>query len=975
MTDLNRVAAICLLTLTLILLICVGVSASGGRVLFLSAWDDTYLYIGFVVDDPNITGVNKSPNSKPWEDDDIELFIDTKHEKATAPGPNTYRMAVSSAGGSGFAVGKDGAWQPLKIFTYKYGSTIQGTINNAEDADRGFSVEIALPWAEIGGKPEIGQTVGINVLRIIRGETEGFVTLSPETKSVGDLYNPSKWIALTFTGPGANQTLSSGTLVCPKLAGAAPLIDGLPKNREWQAAAALQIGQPQAPDATASTTTTQPTERVEAKESVYPAERLVLTPYYYWYQADSRKSVPVEHVQNPDGSCSLTDQPISGVGPWMSYDNVQWHKNELQEIRKAGIDVILPVYRGDTSSRKGYADRGLSCLAQALKELKAEGKDYPLVAMFFDTGAMSAAYGAKPDLKDAEVQRSFYGMISAFFSRIPEEFLLVSQLDSSRARINANVIVLSDSRNFADLDSSFVKYCDDMFTREFGGAKILWVGETGFKEKVSNLDGYISFGAGLEPKFDDSGWLDLAAVGPGFDESASVSKNPRIRSREGGKTYQNDWSALLDKKPDWIFIDSWNGLCEGSEICPTVQYGYNYTEMTAVQAMRFRGMRELDAAFLRNNVPPVIVPQAIHQVDLAVKNVGVRPWRSGQGFALSYRWFQNDKFFDDGIVKVPLMRNVLPGHTVNLSTGVIAQDRNGQTIPPGVYELHFEILQMPDKWFADAGDVPLVVPVRVGLPTEPKARFISSTLPAVAKTGGSYPFRTIIRNDGAVAWKRGSSVEILCRLYKVQDAPERNVEPIDLKPVKIPLANDIEPGRLLDFQGTLTLVDKDGKAIPARSQDDLWSYRVRWVLWADKKWLGESDGSPFCQTIDVVSADVGAQFLSCQMPKEIEAGKPVTASVTLKNSGSAPWKGGQVQLGYRWIRPDGSEATSGAKSVSLKSAAPGQALTVQAKVTAPEANGQYCLVWDVAQNGVWASTTPSVRGAETLVIPVTVKKR
>jgi hypothetical protein len=609
-------------------------------------------------------------------------------------------------------------------------------------------------------------------------------------------------------------------------------------------------------------------------------------------------------------------------------------------------------------------------------DLKAEGQSYPLVAMFFDTSSMATAYGGqKPDLRDEEVQRSFYGMISDFFSRIPEEFLFMSQLDESRGKAPAYVIVLSSSDSFSDFDPGFIQFCNRSFAKDFGGGRLIWIADAGFAEKAPVMDGYISFGAGLGLKFNDTGWLDIAAVGPGFDEVLPLagSSTLRNRPRANGNAYKDDWTELISKKPDWVIIESWNGLHEGSEICPTREHGLNYAELTAMESARFRGMREYKAVFLRHNTPQAIVPQAIHQVEVVVKNGGTRPWKAGQAFALSYRWFKDGKYFDDGVVKTPLQRDVLAGQIATLTVGVLAQDKNGQAIPPGNYELHYEILG-GDIWFSDVGGTPLITPVRIGFPTIPRARFISSTLPAIVKTGASYPFTVRIRNDGASEWKKGSTVSVMCRMYKVHtythEAPDQNFEPVELRPVNIALPSDIPPGRIMELTGMLQLVGKDGKPIPAQTQQDPWSYRVRWVLWADKRWLGESDGSPYSQTITVVDTDGGPQLVKCQMAREIEAGKTVTALVDLKNSGGEPWKNGQYQLGCRWYRLDGTEIACVSPRAALKPTPPGETATVQAKVTSPAYDGQYQVVWGVMRNGDWISGVP---GVSTLVVPITVK--
>src|SRR5262249_45575379 len=126
--------------------------------------------------------------------------------------------------------------------------------------------------------------------------------------------------------------------------------------------------------------------------------RLALTTYYYWYQADPRKPVPISHTRAQDGSSLLGSHPWDGTGPWLSYDRVQWHKNQLELIRDTGIDVVLPVYAGVEGGAPSYAVKGLDCLAQALKEIRAEGRQpyrhergYPLIGMWLDLSAVRDA--------------------------------------------------------------------------------------------------------------------------------------------------------------------------------------------------------------------------------------------------------------------------------------------------------------------------------------------------------------------------------------------------------------------------------------------------------------------------------------------------------------------------------------------------------------------------------------------------------
>src|SRR5205807_962875 len=101
------------------------------------------------------------------------------------------------------------------------------------------------------------------------------------------------------------------------------------------------------------------------------APRLVMASYVYGYQADGRKAAPARLVRLAGGATALVEHPWESDGPWFSYDRSQWHRNQLQVMQSAGIDVALPLYRGDAADRAAYATRGLDVMAQALKELRS----------------------------------------------------------------------------------------------------------------------------------------------------------------------------------------------------------------------------------------------------------------------------------------------------------------------------------------------------------------------------------------------------------------------------------------------------------------------------------------------------------------------------------------------------------------------------------------------------------------------------
>ena len=933
-------------------------SFAADKVTCYTLWDDFFFYAAFEVQDPDVVSTNTTHMSSPWEDDDIEVFLETDAKKAQDRTPNTFQMSVSAGGGSSFSVGENGQPKPKTIYTFKYAKKVQGTLNRSSDKDIGYIIELAIPWKEMGGPPKVGQVMGFNVICRLKGENEGFVSLSPNVVGESDVHCPAKWGSIKFTDAPTIIAMENGILVCRKVAGRAPVMNGNLSPGEWIRDMRIQMVKPEPP--------------VKKPETQFMVEKLALTHYFYWYQGDSRKEAPAGHVRVEDGSSELTDHPLDGVGPWFSYDQVQWHKDQLTQIRNAGIDVIIPVYWGDAGNRRGFADKGLNCMVQALKELKAEGKSYPLVGMFFDTTSMFRAYGdQKPDLKTDEVKETFYGMIKSFFLNVPDEFRAVVQTPAERGGFPAYIVVLYTASWFSDFDAGFVDYCNQRFVKDFG-SKLVWIGGSDYRGKEAFMDGYTDYGAGLGSRFDDKGWIDIAGIGAGYDDSSQKGREKAtIRSRMGGDAYRKDWDSAMAASPDWIVVDGWNELHEGSEICPSAQYGESYAGLTKINMLRFNGMRPYDAKFLKHNTPPVMLPGAMYQVTLTVRNAGTKPWYPGQqGVFLTGRWFKEGTLFADTAIRLPLQETVLAGQIVQKTIGIRTVDQDGKALPPGDYELRWEMVRSRDEWFSSGEDAPLRVPVKVGDPA-PGFTLVGSTLPTIMKSGATYDVTVRLRNDGTVAWKSGSKIGY--RWHKTFVHLGKDSEELDesagVNESAAVLQSDVEPGRVAEV--TLSVA----APAPVWTQNDLWTYLLRWDVFDGEKWLPTQGAWGATESVKVTATDYGPKFLTSDTPPTMSAGKPIEINLTLENTGVETWTRAEYAVGYHWYSLDGLEVQwDGAKTPLTADISPGHQIAVKASVTPPAYDGQYYLVWDLAHGDKWASTTANTRGSDILVVPVKVVK-
>lgn len=140
-------------------------------------WDDTYLYVGYWVEEPFVEAKLTEQDSLIWSENDVELFIagkDAYYEfEINALGTiyealflfeDAYERGGFSADPQ-FSRNAPGykPWNGVGFTTHPRGPrlgffkwdmpgirsavSIDGTINDSSDRDRGWTVELALPWS------------------------------------------------------------------------------------------------------------------------------------------------------------------------------------------------------------------------------------------------------------------------------------------------------------------------------------------------------------------------------------------------------------------------------------------------------------------------------------------------------------------------------------------------------------------------------------------------------------------------------------------------------------------------------------------------------------------------------------------------------------------------------------------------------------------------------------------------------------
>ena len=167
------------------------------------AWDDTYFYIAAELEEPHVWGTITEKNAVMFEDNDFEVFIDPDGD-----GLDYYEFEINALGSiwelhlpRPYA---DGGVPNLgcNIDGLRSSVRVDGTINDPSDEDRGWRVEIAIPWAGLGTyhkdgvcPPRPGDVWRVNFSRvqwrheIVDGR---YVRIPPHGTPIAESLNPEE---------------------------------------------------------------------------------------------------------------------------------------------------------------------------------------------------------------------------------------------------------------------------------------------------------------------------------------------------------------------------------------------------------------------------------------------------------------------------------------------------------------------------------------------------------------------------------------------------------------------------------------------------------------------------------------------------------------------------------------------------------------------------------------------------------------
>jgi hypothetical protein len=178
-------------------------------------WDDKYLYAGAQMEEPNVWATLTQHDSVIFHDNDFEVFLNPRGDglryfefemNALNTGWDLLLAKPYLQGGKA-----DNGWDIPGLLT---GVAVEGTLNDARDRDRGWSVELAFPleaFTERSGvsRPKRGEEWRMNFSRVewrvrtVNGKTEKVTGLPEDNlvwspQGVVNMHVPERWGFVRF---------------------------------------------------------------------------------------------------------------------------------------------------------------------------------------------------------------------------------------------------------------------------------------------------------------------------------------------------------------------------------------------------------------------------------------------------------------------------------------------------------------------------------------------------------------------------------------------------------------------------------------------------------------------------------------------------------------------------------------------------------------------------------------------------------
>jgi|GEM_PF-4152487 len=387
------------------------------------------------------------------------------------------------------------------------------------------------------------------------------------------------------------------------------------------------------------------------------------TTYFPWHW---------DETNNLEATCGPWT-PLGGVESWDG--SLTYHKDQIKQIMMAGIDQVHLVMADGFDPPDVRANR--KRYFQVMAELRAEGYDVPKVAPWMDT--IGTIYTSDPfDLATTEGKDRFANAYIDFFNDYFDENTdehAADYLVQTDGKITLNCWRFDDARRVknpgsltrSDVEtriSAALSDIDDAFDEVYYIHGSTWPNPPSWTdEKVPQYDSITA------SKTTSYNGITTGHVMPGYwDETFRQEDAYGYIARDGGTTYRNAWTTLLDNNNvSRIHIESWNEYNEGTGIYagdpnnspyygiadpnntmwydPNYNYDnsgdtwsnsddpYEYIKTTAEATAVFTEFSDEDADILWHDLPEVMAPNQTQTITVVVRNEGDVSWTGAAGYA------------------------------------------------------------------------------------------------------------------------------------------------------------------------------------------------------------------------------------------------------------------------------------------------------------------------------------------------------
>lgn len=163
-------------------------------------WDDEHLYVAFLAADANVSAVFFKDDEKLYTSNVVEIFLDPSGDGSRYAelevAPTNALFDASFSGGP--RKGMDLSWSSHA----RHAVHVDGTLNDARDADRGWTVELAIPFASLPGmpkpRPARGDRWKFNLYRLLQGPGQANEGQAYSPPMRGDFHALDRFATLRF---------------------------------------------------------------------------------------------------------------------------------------------------------------------------------------------------------------------------------------------------------------------------------------------------------------------------------------------------------------------------------------------------------------------------------------------------------------------------------------------------------------------------------------------------------------------------------------------------------------------------------------------------------------------------------------------------------------------------------------------------------------------------------------------------------